>query len=1409
MENDVFFAARDRFLSALNQEQRLLFSPCAGREDLLAGLRQIEALAAKFKKRRGVVGVLDLISSFAQRLEPFCKIIDIFVSAKPEVGALIWGAVRLILQLASSFGNFLDRTVKVLGRIGETFPQLMDLAKLLHLSTNARLRDSIESVYCGIFEVFQTLVVVFFKSDGRAKGTIGVASSIIWRPFDVRLSESLQRLAFHQQVMRDELDIAQARAMDFLVEATKQEQQLQAQRDQHAAETQEQLAELKDLTEEGIRSIEKKLEEEAVFRIQQWLAPPSFASPFEDNLGLATEDTGDWFLNDHRFETWCQSAITSESTGDGRGFDSRTLWVHGKPGCGKTVLASIAVDEMKSMKMQGADRSEIAYYFFRFDSAHNQTISALRAIMAQFLQVNRSNRHLLDACTFAMLYTSHGQATATKNELEDLILMHLRMSESARIILDGIDEAQNETELVRVLQDLASIKSCRLLLFSRPTVASLQRAVPKELQMEVSKARVESDIHLFLESELDQFMCDGLLPASADISQLADQLTFGADGMFLWARLMTLYLASPVFHPSRRMQIIHNVTFPEGLDYIYNRICKLILARYERERDLASRVLVWLTYGMTHLDTMQLREAITPIEEAAAGSAEDQRSDDAFEDAVLWACAGLVERFRDGPASETQHRGFRFIHLSVKEFFSQSAASDDGSWWAEDTDIRRLIPMGAIAHMELARTCVHYLTYHAPAQPFSGDAARETDPLAFRRAFPFSSYAAPFWTRHLQATMIPDSGLVEVDERGFGRNLQALTDSLRSFVAKPLNLMSWIEAHYLAMKLLVADSPHTTQVLDLYPRAGFISEWAHWLTQWAHTLPSSKACWSRGDTDTHGLKDLSNNLREFEHDIQDLQLHWGANLLKSPELIWDEVAAFSPSRFLLKTTSTNVISLAPQDSPSSANSSNPLCLISEVATGGNLMAILSIWPSKLFEERWDKLTPTSDATDLESASCGWKARYQLWNIEKDPSQVADIRIPCDSSEVSLLVRQSLRFQIDSGWKLSFPLAISRTCMEFTILRTVFVLGPHTQTSEAQVQSINLEIATDQELEFVWSDHCEAIRPFPCDRNLLPRQLSQFTNSSYNYSISFSPNGRFLFFADFEFNMNSHLIVWERVQPDAQAQVQYRVVANASHDIQQNEHIKHVAFHSSASLLVFCDATRLYRWEFFQEQPLWICILHHVVDRLCISDDAKFAIVDNTVVPIYPADRPRPPARLAIGDLPADQSDKATHPPSTSALSVRHGPLFQPGNVLRGTLLTGSSAPGSISLRVNSSVTLEVSTQTSQHILRLLALPQWPGLDHTFAIIRTPSEGNGSMFKVLLNKASSSSYDMSTAMTQSSLPLVVDRHAGAIRRDFVRTGDRLELIENGEAIARPWSPVSSRGMLSVKETTKVYSALHVD
>jgi hypothetical protein len=106
----------------------------------------------------------------------------------------------------------------------------------------------------------QTLAYVVSNAVLEVKNTVNIVSSVMWRPFDVRLADLLDRITFHQQLVRDELNIAQAYAMNSLLEAANQERELEAKKEQEENRSQKQAEEIEKLASDIIKSMEQKHE---------------------------------------------------------------------------------------------------------------------------------------------------------------------------------------------------------------------------------------------------------------------------------------------------------------------------------------------------------------------------------------------------------------------------------------------------------------------------------------------------------------------------------------------------------------------------------------------------------------------------------------------------------------------------------------------------------------------------------------------------------------------------------------------------------------------------------------------------------------------------------------------------------------------------------------------------------------------------------------------------------------------------------------------------------------------------------------------------------------------------------------------------------------------------------------------
>lgn len=250
----------------------------------------------------------------------------------------------------------------------------------------------------------------------------------------------------------------------------------------------------------------------------------------------------------------------------------------GNPGCGKTVLASSMIEELRALQDTTTDTSPQVYYFFfnnnRTDK--NNSSDAFRALLAQILHQNRKNNDLLDTFTFAMGEYTNGQMTASSFELLDLLSVCLPRMKNVFLVLDAIDECNDQSTFVHKFVSTACKYGIKVLLFSRPNVESLWKTTRENRQVLIQKDFNNDDIKIYLHAKVQDLTDEQLLPPHCDFTDIVTRLLGGSAGMFLWARLMIGYLTSRALSPSQRLSIIYSVNLPEGLDQMYRRIFDLI-----------------------------------------------------------------------------------------------------------------------------------------------------------------------------------------------------------------------------------------------------------------------------------------------------------------------------------------------------------------------------------------------------------------------------------------------------------------------------------------------------------------------------------------------------------------------------------------------------------------------------------------------------------------------------------------------------------------------------------------------------------------------------------------------------------------------------------------------------------------
>jgi len=219
-------------------------------------------------------------------------------------------------------------------------------------------------------------------------------------------------------------------------------------------------------------------------KIIKWLATTDPNSNHSAARQKWEPGTGDWFLSSHQFAQWFQPGKPS------------SLWLHGIPGAGKTILCSTIIENVRSR----CSGDEICAFFY-FDSISGQvakqTVSSmLSSFLAQIsaAQIHQEVHRLYEKC-------EKGRRTPTLDELTETIFTVLNKGLRVHLIVDALDECSERELLLRVIKQMLQVEGdIHLLLTSRKEYdieSTLQPIVTAIVSME--DKRVDPDIRIHVE----------------------------------------------------------------------------------------------------------------------------------------------------------------------------------------------------------------------------------------------------------------------------------------------------------------------------------------------------------------------------------------------------------------------------------------------------------------------------------------------------------------------------------------------------------------------------------------------------------------------------------------------------------------------------------------------------------------------------------------------------------------------------------------------------------------------------------------------------------------------------------------------------------------------------------------------
>lgn len=310
-------------------------------------------------------------------------------------------------------------------------------------------------------------------------------------------------------------------------------------------------------------------------------------------LSRRSSHTCSWVLENGEYQRWVHTPT-----------ESAVMWLHGKPGRGKSVLAAHVADHL--IKKGCA----VQYFFFRYGEQAKRSIgSLLKSLVLQLSCIFPEFRKALVRLSNSQLNFRESEWSLIWERIFKFTLFPMELMKPMYWIIDGLDESDASKDLMELLSTIhSSVTPIRVLLVSRwtPVLFANFEKLKAMVSLSVICAEESSeDISIYTEEELAYLPWPAELKTEV-IQRVADQ----ANGNFLWVHLALEDIKSS--HTFDKVKSALN-DLPDGMEDMYNRMAASI-SKSKRDSDtgLQRFLFIWPLYSRTPLTIQELCQALEP-----------------------------------------------------------------------------------------------------------------------------------------------------------------------------------------------------------------------------------------------------------------------------------------------------------------------------------------------------------------------------------------------------------------------------------------------------------------------------------------------------------------------------------------------------------------------------------------------------------------------------------------------------------------------------------------------------------------------------------------------------------------------------------------------------------------------------
>ncbi|KAK0932696.1 hypothetical protein LTR29_015734 [Friedmanniomyces endolithicus] len=464
-------------------------------------------------------------------------------------------------------------------------------------------------------------------------------------------------------------------------------------------------------------------------KTHQWLSPPDPSTNHNKALQQRHAGTGHWFVKGETFSSFKDGVVP-------------ILWLHGIPGCGKTVLSSTIVEDLRASS--AATATALLYFYFDFNDQRKQTFdSALRSLVCQMAHQSDSAFDQLDHLR------RNGQPST--QELSQILKKMLNGGDSVTIVLDALDECTTRDELLKWIQQLmaSEIGSVQMVVSSRQEHdinLVLEKIVGKKATIPLEQGDVDVDIGAYVHARI---RTDSDWERWRSKPQVQHDIEVGlmekAKGMFRWAACQLDSLAKCVSRPQLTQAL---TTLPATLDGTYARILDQIPDEYRQDSIRLLQVLTW-------------SERPLRIEELVDFLAVDLHNEPGFDvenrmpvpREILRLCSSLVTMMEASQDWEGWYSAWEETNSDVEEGKRKYGIGDQGEQTTREMQLAHFSVKEYLISERLdERYQVHLREMPSAACIASAsltyllNIGGDNDLAELKTKFPLSRYSARYWT---------------------------------------------------------------------------------------------------------------------------------------------------------------------------------------------------------------------------------------------------------------------------------------------------------------------------------------------------------------------------------------------------------------------------------------------------------------------------------------------------------------------------------------------------------------------------------------------------------------------------------------------------------------------------------------